>query len=174
MTKYNTKTFNGIYTILVIDKFGADTYITKLPQKVDLVLKFEDGIMDAISNTNLVRMIKIIQRDIDYLHKTISIDILDDKGEVQYINMQSNYGGREELVDAKKYSLTSIKELEGFVTVLNSMSMQQICDSPTGLYTPLLSAKTQSSVVLDDTFAKIHERGVITRIRKLFGRCFGI
>lgn len=176
MTKYNVKTFNGSYTLVIMDPpnpLHPGPSFTKIPQKVDLTLYFHKGIIDDDSNTSLLRMIGIIKRDLKSFNKLIASHWFENS-EIKYLDKEfHNAQDDGHVIDSKIYPITYMNQLEEFLNVLKSMAVTKELNEVPNAYTPLLRSKTDRASSSEKQSEEIKEAGVATRTRKLFGCCLG-
>ncbi len=171
MSRSTVKSFHGSYTLVIYNPPQPYTPhpfppMPPFTQKIDLTLTFNNGVIDAESNVQLLRMIAIIEDDLKREKNLIATHWYDNKGKVEYT--ESDAHGR--VINNHTYSATNVSEIQAIANYMKSMLPKVHLGESPKAFTPLL--KAQNKVHPEEQEPR-EEMQVVSRARKLLGCCFG-
>lgn len=174
MSKHTVKSFNGKFTLVAMN---SPTDFFRLPRSIKLSITFHDGRIDENSKAALLKLIDEIQHDVKADSKLIASHWYDDNGKVNYVETEydSDAGPDDKgrIIETNTFPLTSVREIEDFVSYLYASANEYKHTNATNIYTPLLNAKRHAATQHEEQGKPVAENGMVARACSLFRNCFG-
>lgn len=174
MSKYTVKSFSGKFTFVAMNS-PSDFF--KSTTNIKLTIKFHNGRIDEDSKSDLLEQINKIQHDVKEEAKFIATHWYDDKGKVEYVEKEfdSNAGQDEpgRIIEEQTFPLSSVMEIEDFVSYLSACENKYKLTRAPGIYTPLLNSKGYTEQQHEDQDKPAAENGTVARACNLLRNCFG-